>query len=277
MKLIELIIKHVPRDKIHPDAKFFAQDTCFGEKVLFQYLIVPKIRHVGKGGYWVGEAASGAKVHLPEAAEDGRDTVVTREQLEYLWSLTREQLEYLWSLQGQGYTLVFDGSNPFQNPTDDLVDVIPSNFGPGKILHPRNVLWVNVIAYRLVKNESRSRVKYHELDHADTIVATVIEANLKGRLANGVTDVTSFPRLEGEQACFSLDGRISANGDNLVIITRKMWDDYVSRKIRVGDKVKTPSGAIVTVLHIGEEKAFVRHMGGEELALSLNRITRVSE
>jgi hypothetical protein len=80
MKLIDMIVKHVPRDKIHSDAKFFAQDTCFGAYVLFQYLNVPKIRHIGEPGYWEGEPV-GANVPLPEAAEDATDTIVTRDEL----------------------------------------------------------------------------------------------------------------------------------------------------------------------------------------------------
>ena len=117
-----------------------------------------------------------------------------------------------------------------------------------------------------------------ELDHADTTIATVIEANLKGRLANGVTDVTRFPRLTGEQACFSLDGRVSANGDNLVIITRAQWDDYVSRKIRVGDKVVVGKGtAPHDVIFIGQESAFLRTESGMEVSASLNILTRIPQ
>lgn len=261
MKLIELIIKHVPRDDIHPDAKFFAQDTCSGVRILFQYLDMPKPKHAGTPGYWGVVRSVGNVFNMYEAAEDARNTVVTR-----------EQLNYLWILQDQGYTLVFDGSNPFQNPTDDLVDVIPFNFGPGQILHPRNVAWKNVTAYRVVKNESRPRVEYYELDHADAIIADAIEKVIDR------CDSTEWPMPSGVQFSFDVKkGYATGTGDSLIIITRKMWDEYVSRKIRVGDKVKTPSGAIVTVLHIGEKNAFVRYNNGAELAASLNRLTRVSE
>lgn len=261
MKLIELIIKHVPRDKIHPDAKFFAQDDGeyhetwgFSEK--------PYLR---MGGDWNSDEGIEFELRNIPVAEDACDTVVTR-----------EQLEFLWNLQDQGYTLVF-GANPFTSPTDALVEIVPFNFfGQSQTLRTLNVVWKNVIAYRpahrlSIKNESRSRVEYHELDHADTIVAAAIEKRLS------LDGDTKWP-VDSDKICVNLKtGYLSANGDDLVIITRKMWDDYISRKIRVGDKVKTQSGAVVTVLHIGEKNAFVRYNNGAELAVSLNRLTRVSE
>lgn len=265
MKLIELIIKHVPREKIHPYAKFFAQDDWLGDIQLSQFKERPVADYNGKTGYWYDRSyIMYSQSALPELAEDARDTVVTR-----------DQLEYLWSLQDQGYTLVF-GANPFTSPTGALVDIIPFNFGPSQTLRTLNVVWKNVIAYRPahrlpIKNESRSRVEYHELDHADTIVAAAIEERLS------LDGDTKWP-VDSDKICVNLKtGYLSANGDDLVIITRKMWDEYVSRKIRVGDKVKTQSGAVVTVLHIGEKSAFVRYGTGDELAVSLNRITRVSE
>lgn len=262
MKLIELIMKHVPRDKIHPDAKFFTQDTCFGMRVLFQYLTVPKIRHVGKGGCWGGKAA-GAKVYLPEAAEDANDTVVTR-----------EQLEHLWSLQDQGYTLVF-GANPFTNPTGALVEIVPFNFfGPAQTLHALNVVWKNVIAYRpahrlSIKNESRPSFEYYE---PETTVAAAIEKRLS------LDGDTKWPN-GCDKICVDLNsGYLSPNGDNLVIITRKQWDDYISRKIRVGDKVTVSQGSTVhEVLFIGKDTAFLRAESGFEGAALLNILTRIPQ
>jgi hypothetical protein len=258
MKLIELIIKHVPRDDIHPDAKFFAQDTCSGVRILFQYLDMPKPKHAGTPGYWGVVRSVGNVFNMYEAAEDARNTVVTR-----------EQLNYLWILQDQGYTLVFDGSNPFQNPTDDLVDVIPFNFGPGQILHPRNVAWKNVTAYRVVKNESRSPIKEFSVD---ATVETKKRLELFDKSCDGV-----WPGKDWETFAVTVEGQIIKT-DPGKIITRKMWDEYVSRKIRVGDKVTVGSrSSVVTVLHIGEKNAFVRYNNGAELAASLNRLTRVSE
>ena len=87
MKLIDLIVKHVPREKIHPDAKFFAQDTCFGVYILFQYLDVPKPDHLGRSGFWGGVKTAGVKVFLDEYAEDARTTVVTRDELMYAYDM----------------------------------------------------------------------------------------------------------------------------------------------------------------------------------------------
>ena len=258
MKLIELIIKHVPCDKIHPDAKFFAQDTCSGMRTLFQYLDMPKPKHEGIPGYWGGTYSVGGIFNMRKAAEDARDTVVTR-----------EQLEFLWNLQDQGYTLVFDGSNPFQNPTDDLVDIIPFNFfGPAQTLRTLNVVWKNVIAYRLVKNESRSPIKEISVD---ATVETKKRLEQFDKSCDGV-----WPGKDWEKFAVIVEGQVVRIEEDK-IITRKMWDEYVSRKIRVGDKVKTPSGELVTVLHIGERNAFVRYGTGDELSLSLGVLTRVSE
>lgn len=258
MKLIELIMKHVPRDNIRRDAKFFTQDSFTGDTRLSQFEKKPAADYKGYVGYWYDESyIAGSRIALPELAEDARNTVVTR-----------EQLNYLWILQDQRYTLVFDGSNPFQNPTDDLVDVIPFNFGPGQILHPRNVVWKNVIAYRFVKNESRSPIKEISVD---VTVETKKRLELFDKSCDGV-----WPGKDWETFTVTVEGQIIKT-DPGKIITRKMWDEYVSRKIRVGDKVKTPSGVIVTVLHVGEKNAFVRYETGDESALPLNRLNRVSE
>lgn len=251
MKLIELIIKHVPRDEIPSRANFFVQDVTGSV-----WGISNNPCKNADGGWVVVKGTFGNLCNIP-LAEDARIAVVTR-----------EQLEYLWYLQDHGYTLVFDGSNPFQNPTDDLVDVIPFNFGPSQILHPRNVLWKNVTAYRIVKNESRSPIKEFSVD---VTVETKKRLELFDKLCNGV-----WPGKDWEKFAVSVEGQVFRIEEDK-IITRKMWDEYVSRKIRVGDKVKTKSGSLVTVLHVGEKNAFVRYETGDESAPPLNRITRVSE
>lgn len=257
MKLIELIIKHVPRDDIHPDAKFFAQDYFQGDIRLGQFKNHPAANYNGRIGYWF-EKEFITRNDLPELAEDARNTVVTR-----------EQLNYLWTLQDQGYTLVF-GAEPMPSGTWFVENYY--TLSDGMVHHADKKSEGVITAYRPVKNESRSRVEYHELDHADTIVAAAIEKIIE------ITDDTDWPVRAAAQISFDVkQGCLTFTGDDLIIITRKMWDDYVSRKIRVGDKVKTPSGGVVTVLHIGEKSAFVRYNSGAELALSLNRLTRVSE
>lgn len=258
MKLIELIIKHVLRDKIHPDAKFFTQDTHAYNNRLAQFKEKPVANYDGLDGCWYSEGyIISSQINLPELAEDARDTVITR-----------EQLECLWDLQDQGYTLAF-GAEPMPSGTWFVENYY--TLSDGMVYHADKKSEGVITAYRPVKNESRPRVEYHELDHADTIVAAAIEERLS------LDGDIKWP-VDSDKICVNLKtGYLSANGDDLVIITRKMWDEYISRKIRVGDKVKTKSGSLVTVLHVGEKNAFVRYETGDESALPLNRLTRVSE
>ena len=259
MKLIELIIKHVPRDDIHPDAKFFAQDDGeyhetwgFSEK--------PYLRIEGD---WNSDEGIEFELRNIPVAEDANETVVTR-----------GQLEFLWNLQDQGYTLAF-GTEPMPSGTWFVENYY--TLSDGIVYHAAKKSEGVITAYHpaqrfSVKNESRPRVEHHGLDHADTIVAAAIEERLS------LDGETKWP-VDSDKICVNLKtGYLSANGDDLIIITRKMWDDYVSRKIRVGDKVTIGSrSSVVTVLHIGEKNAFVRYNNGAELAVSLNRLTRVSE
>ena len=263
MKLIELIIKHVPRDDIHPDAKFFTQDSHPCNNRLAQFKEKPVANHSGMTGCWCCKGyIIGSQITVSELAEDARDTVVTR-----------EQLEYLWNLQDQGYTLAF-GAEPMPSGTWFVENYY--TLSDGIVYHADKKSEGVITAYNpgqrfSVKNESRPRVEYHELDHADTIVAAAIEKRLS-------LDGDAKWSVDSDKICVNLKtGYLSANGDDLVIITRKQWDDYISRKIRVGDKVKSSSGVVATVLYVGDKKAFVRTPDDIELTLRLERLTRVSE
>lgn len=254
MKLIELIIKHVPRGEIHPDAKFFTQDSHTYNNRLAQFKEKPVANYDGLDGCWYSKGyIINSQINLPEIAEDARDTVITR-----------GQLEYLWGLQDQGYMLAF-GTEPTPSGTWFVENYY--TLSDGIVYHAAKKSEGVITAYRPVANVSRPVVKDYAAD-VNAAIEKVIERN----------DDTDWPLLDENQFSFDVKkGYLTGTGDSLIIITRKKWDDYVSRKIRVGDKVKTQSGAVVTVLHIGEKSAFVRYGTGDELAVPLNRITRVSE
>lgn len=278
MRVIETFVTSVPRENIRPTANYFVQDySNYNEHALSQHSAAQEPQECSPGCWYSEGYIPGTQVKAP-LSSDAAETVVTREELMRAYDLVE-----------QGYTLWFGGECPVDGNLRVDFYVVRHDFLYNRTA--KEVNWSNssLVAYRLSRSvdkdvaavnrvaNARDAAPLVELDHADTIIAAVIEANLKGRLATGVTDATSFPRLTGEQACFSLDGRISANGDNLVIISRKQWDDYVNRKIRVGDKVKTDRNNVVTVLFIGEKTAFVKFQSGAEIAINLNRLTRIPQ
>lgn len=260
MKLIELIIKYVPRKNIHPYAKFFAQDTCSGMRTLFQYLDMPTPKHAGIPGYWGGSKQSGMKIYLHEAAEDARDTVVTR-----------EQLEYLWNLQDHGYTLVF-GAEPMSSGTWFVENYY--TLSDGMVHHADKKSEGVITAYRpaqrfSIMNESRSPIKEFSVD---ATVETKKRLELFDKSCNGV-----WPGKDWEKFAVTVEGQVVRIEEDK-IITRKMWDDYVSRKIRVGDKVRTEDGFVAEVLFMTEKSGFIRYdEDGMEASHPLRYLTRVSE
>ena len=79
MKLINLIVRHVPREKIHPDANFFAQDNYRSNQRLSQFKKMPVAD--GAGDWNDFSYITGSRIVLPELAEDARTTVITRDEL----------------------------------------------------------------------------------------------------------------------------------------------------------------------------------------------------
>ena len=77
MKLIDLIVKHVPRDEIHPDAKFFAQDTDGNHET---WGFSKKPRKDVEGVWLSGHGPDNCLVDIP-VAEDASTTVITRDEL----------------------------------------------------------------------------------------------------------------------------------------------------------------------------------------------------
>lgn len=78
MKLIDLIVKHVSREKIPVRAKFFAQDPdeyhetwCFSEE--------PFLRDISDE--WKSEEGFDKQLHGIPIAEDASTTVITRDEL----------------------------------------------------------------------------------------------------------------------------------------------------------------------------------------------------
>lgn len=78
MKLIDLIVKHVPRDKIPARAKFFAQDPdeyhetwCFSEEPCLH----------NEKGEWRSEEGCDYELQDVPVAEDASTTVITRAEL----------------------------------------------------------------------------------------------------------------------------------------------------------------------------------------------------
>ena len=278
MRVIETFVTSVPREKIPADAEWFVQGPVTGTPLSIAGSRAPIRVATGWSGF--GRVYQ----HKPQQlAVDAAETVVTREELMRAYDLVE-----------QGYTLWFGGECPVAKGT--LVDLISQG---GNAAHNgvvcNVVYWgssTGIIAYRRsrkdvasdlcppvgvsVSNKSMSQVETYEtplveLDHADTIVATAIEA----RLTHYKSD--KWPG-KSDNFCMKLsDGTGSWDADDIVIITRAQWDDYFSRKIRVGDKVKTPAGNEVEVLFVTDKTALVRYPKGAETSMALEKLTRLSQ
>ena len=268
MKLIELIVKNVKREGIPEDACFFAQDA--DDALIFWYSEKPIFSQTK--GYW---DASGDSHYL----EIEGDIVVSPDAAETV--VTREELMRAYDLVEQGYTLWFGGECPVERET--LVDYVCENGFIGVSVLSKRVRWSksayddNIIAYRLSRSidtsvtNARDAAPLVELDHADTIVATAIEKRVE------VTDIHEWS-VKADKICINLKtGLLAGQGDNLVIITRAQWDDYVSRKIRVGDKAKTLRGTVVRVLFVTHKTALVEYEDGTETSFDLTSLTRLSQ
>ena len=82
MKLIELIIKHVPRDKIPARAKFFAQHPDEYHET-WGFSEEPCLHN--EEGEWRSEEGFDNELYSVPVAEDARTTVITRGELMYAY------------------------------------------------------------------------------------------------------------------------------------------------------------------------------------------------
>lgn len=273
MRVIETFVKFVPREKIPADANWFAQGSIGGE-LLGSY---DEEKPYNDAIWWISK---GSFFGVQPIATDAAETVVTREELMRAYDLVE-----------QGYTLWFGGECPVDE--DTVVDVVwrdgrehhqvvakkktpfRSYFGTGY-----------TVAYRLNRSvdkdvnrvtNARDSVPVLKVDSDAVTVASAIENNIKGRLRHGCDDDTSFPHPDHNQVCMGSDGKLKTSGNDLMVITRAQWDDYVSRKIRVGDKVKTHSCSEVEVLFVTDKTALVRYPKGAETSIALENLTRIPQ
>ena len=89
MRVIETFVKHVPREKLPADAKWFMQD---GDGELKSSPENGKPYYVSR--VWMREKSRGAIFNTVRVSSDAAETVVTREELMRAYDLVE-----------QGYTL----------------------------------------------------------------------------------------------------------------------------------------------------------------------------
>lgn len=158
MKLLENIVKNVPRTFIEPAAAYFAQDTCYsGENgaLVAQFYQKPSVRQRKSGVCWGDEHyIFNSRMIGLEASEDAETTVVTREELMRAYDLVEE-----------GYTLWFGGDCPVE---DEVMVTVVTREGfrvvPSK---PRTFHWSNleadpIVAYKVVSQERPSQGVKHD-------------------------------------------------------------------------------------------------------------------
>lgn len=138
MKLLENIVKNVPREKIHPDAKYFAQDRAgVNPKSVYGYESKPSPCEI----FWIGTGGEIAKDF--SLSEDAATTVITREELVRAYDLVE-----------QGYTLWFGGECPITER--DLYIITESLNAEVRAALPRVFDWSAnakdpIIAYKVVE------------------------------------------------------------------------------------------------------------------------------
>jgi len=271
MRVIETFVISVPRENIPADAQWFVQGPVTGTPLSIAGSRAPIRVATGWSGF--GKVYQ----HKPQQlATDAAEKVVTREELMRAYDLVE-----------QGYTLWFGGECPVEKST--MVDLIMRHRYKRQEVQAHYCSWsscgspFDTIAYRLSRSvdkdvaavnrvtNARDTASLVELDHADTVIAAAIEKRI---------EFTKCYEWENNkiQICVNAEtGYIDARGDNLVIITRAQWDDYVSRKIRVGDRVKTPAGNEVEVLFVTDKTALIRYPKGDETSIALENLTRISQ
>ena len=256
MRVIETFVKFVPREKIPADAKWFVQGPITGSLLSIEGAEAPV--RVGTGWSGFGKVYHHSSQQL---ATDAAETVVTREELMRAYDLAE-----------QGYTLWFGGDAV--PGADVCVDYVCDTGFVGKNIAAKMISWApgKIIAYRLSRSVDKDVAAVNRVTNARDSAALKTRLELLDKMTGGV-----WPGADDEKFLVTADGKQLFSFEPEKLITHAQWDDYVSRKIRVGDKAETYGGKTVDVLFIGDVKAFVRHATGNEFSIPLNRLTRISQ
>lgn len=259
MRVIETFVKHVPRENIPADAKWFVQGSVSGG--LFSITGKDKPVLCGTGWHGIGKTL---RHSTQTVATDAAETVVTREELMRAYDLVE-----------QGYTLWFGGECPVE--CGAIVDVVfrsdkrgeASDVGEFYRWSARGVA-TDIIAYRLSRSVDKD---VNRVTNARDSAALKTRLELLDKMTDGV-----WPGADDEKFLVTADGKQLIRHNPEKLITRAQWDDYVSRKIRVGDRVLVSKGTVpYKVVFIGEHRAFLRTDSGFESSAKLNLLTRISQ
>lgn len=117
MKLLELIVKNIKREKIDPVANFFAQDWGTRTNRILGYSHIPKADAVEWNSKFY---IPGSSLNIPIVAEDAETTIITREELMKAYDLVE-----------QGYTLWFGGDCPVDEEVRVDIFCINGKYGEG--------------------------------------------------------------------------------------------------------------------------------------------------
>ena len=260
MKLIELIVKHVSRSVISPDAKWFMQDSR-SRKIKFSTLS-EKPELATNGAMWYRGSVNMSDCVLGEfePATDAEETV-----------LTREELMRAYDLVEQGYTLWFGGDCPVAE--DDLISIFMRKNALLENVTTQFVDWSHdndsddIIAYRL----SAEKAVPPAYPGSETPPVEALHNVTKGDVWPGGKD--------SDLMYWSASGRgWETVPRGAPTVTREQWDKYVSGlPLKVGDKAKTFSNATVKILFTTEKSALVRYEYGDEACLRLNSLKRLPQ
>ena len=253
MRVIEAIVKTVPREDIDPLAEFFTQDYD-GE--IYGYENAPTEDNYS-GFVWRGEAGESYYVGESQTASDARTVIIAREELMKAYDLVE-----------QGYTLWFGGDCPVGD--NELVDVVEKRGASYSHTIAMNGYWginTEVIAYRLSESGDKSPSLYPLSEEKVKVIQSVI--------ANNHTKNWSYHPdsiLVNKET-----GKFCSGADSLVIITKDEWNTYLdSVKIEVGDTVSfIHSDVFYEVLYVGKEKAFIKDSEGTEYSFPLEELSKV--
>lgn len=180
MKLLELIINNVPREKIHPDANFFAQDWCNYGKKAAGFSERPSV----VANEWDGENyINGSSLNLPILSEDAATTIITREELMRAYDLVE-----------QGYTLCFGGDCPVD--LSAIVDVVLRDYHHSETHFAKEVKWSedglsdDVIAYKVVEIENT------QIEIAKGVVTLFDAESLMRDISNSMPEMMAADMVE---------------------------------------------------------------------------------
>ena len=288
MRVIETFITYVPRENIRRSANYFVQDSSnHNGHYLSQHSHEPAHQE-GFHGCWYSEGyISGTQVKAP-LSSDAAETVVTREELMRAYDLVE-----------QGYTLWFGGDCPVSNGV--IIDVATKSDNRYPHVVSANGIWgeySEIIAYRLSRSvdkdvalpaagisvsvNSRTVTRFWKDINAsvtvDEYITRATDDALETRLKK-LDNITGgvWPVSDSEKLLVTADNQL-IRFEPEKVITRAQWDDYVSRKIRVGDKVKIEyAGTSGEVLCVGNRTVFIRLDDGHELSTAPEYITRIPQ